>query len=93
MDEERHAAAEAHWLVRTHRSTYTVSRTMAVHVERELMQRRPPAWITIVDIAGARMRVRAATIVATEQDTAELRATWRRFWAERDREEDRDWTV
>lgn len=67
--------------------SYTVSREMARHVERELA--RPLSrWITFVDIAGARVRLRSRMILALEQSSPETRDAWRQFRAERGREEE-----
>lgn len=92
MSEEQREPDEAvlypdYFYLATKDWSYTVSREMARHIEREL--RRPLArWIVFVDIAGARVRVRSRMILALEQSSPETRDAWRKFRAERGREEE-----
>jgi hypothetical protein len=67
--------------------SYLVSTAMARHIECELDRWPRPRWITFVDLAGARYRVRAEAIESLEQSTPESRELWRRFREERDRED------
>ena len=67
--------------------SYTVSRVMARHIEHELA--RPlTRWITFVDIAGSRVRLRTGMILALEQSSPETREAWKKFRAERSRDEE-----
>jgi hypothetical protein len=59
------------------RSTWSVSTTMARHIEACLDARPRPRWITFVDLSGARVRVRARHIDSLTRSTAEQRAVER----------------
>lgn len=74
-------------VVVTRQFNYVVSTVMARHIERELDRWPRPRWITFVDVAGARFRVRADAIEGIEQSSQESRDLLRRFRQERDRED------
>ena len=76
-----------HHVVLTTQYTYIVSPVMAQHIERELDRRRRPTWITFVDVAGARVRIRSSTIEGVEQSSLETRDLWRRWREQRKAEE------
>ena len=78
------------FVVYTGDCTWLVSTAMARHIERALDGRRPPRWVTFVDVAGARVRILSGAIYCIEQSTAEQREAWRRFQKAR-RAEDRGW--
>ena len=54
-----------------------VSAVMAAHIERTLDAAPVPAWVTFVDLAGARVRLRTGDIWQLMQCTAEQRAAER----------------
>ena len=74
-------------LVAMRQCSHMVSTVMARHIEQELDRRPQPRWITFVDVAGARFRVRADAIEGLEQSSPESRKLLRRFREERDRED------
>ena len=58
---------------------WVVSATMATHIERELSRFRVPEWIVFVTLQGARIRVRASTILSVAQASPEQREGLRAF--------------
>ena len=78
---------EYYWLI-TRRCNYPVSVVMLRHVERELNRWPRPRWITFVDLAGARIRLRSTMIDGIEQSSPETRAWQRRVIAEWMKEEE-----
>ena len=77
---------EYYWLV-TPRCSYPVSAVMGEHVERQVNRWPRPRWITFVDLAGARIRLRASEVVGFEQSSPETRA-WQRRVLDQMRAED-----
>lgn len=72
---------------------FYVSREMVMCIERAMNRWWQPRWATFVDVAGARVRVRARTIVIIRQSDAEQRAAYRemrRAWRE-ESNADCDW--
>jgi hypothetical protein len=67
-----------HFDVETRWGSWCVSAVMARHIETSLDVNDQPHWITFVDVAGARVRVRSEVIYAIVQSTVEQRA---RGWA------------
>jgi hypothetical protein len=63
--------------VETRWATWHVSTAMARHVEQCLDQVPPAGWITFVDVAGARIRVRTDAIHTIAQSTRSQRALGR----------------
>ncbi len=51
-----------HHIVATTKFNYIVSTVMARHIERELDRKPRRQWIKFVDVAGARVRIRASVI-------------------------------
>jgi len=85
-----------YFVLATVEGDWMLSREMARFVERELERWRRPRWIRFVDILGARVRVRTDVIRALRQSSQEIRAEWRRFKDERQKEskdEPSDWDV
>ena len=80
-----------YWLVSTSSASYRVSAVMARYVENALDRWPRPRWIRFVDVAGSVVRLRTASIESVLQTSTETRAMWRRFEAERDREESEEW--
>jgi hypothetical protein len=78
------------FVVYTGDCSWLVSTEMARHIECALDARRPPRWITFVDIAGARVRILSGAIYCIEQSSADQREAWRQFRNAR-RAEDRGW--
>jgi hypothetical protein len=78
---------EYYWLI-TRRCSYPISIVMLRHVERELNRWPRPRWITFVDLAGARIRLRSTMIDGIEQSSPETRAWQRRVIAEWMKEEE-----
>ena len=73
-------------VVLTKQSCYVVSTVMARHIERELDRWPRPRWITFVDVAGGRVKVRPGVIEGLEQSSTETRELWRRWRKQRDQE-------
>ena len=71
--------AADYFVVETRSSYWYVSRDMAQAIEASLNAMPVPAWVTFVDLAGARVRVRAILIESLFQCTAEQRALERAF--------------
>jgi hypothetical protein len=67
---------------------WMISREMAAFVERELDRWPRRRWIKFVDVAGARVRLRADLIRSITQSSAGIRGEQRRFYKERDQEEE-----
>jgi hypothetical protein len=72
---------------------WIISREMAAFIERELDRWPRRKWVKFVDVAGARVRLRAELIRSLRQSSADIRGEYRRFWKERDQEseEEKDW--
>ncbi len=72
---------------------WMISREMAAFIERELDRWPRRRWIKFVDVAGARVRLRAELIRSLRQSSADIRGEYRRFYNERDEESERekDW--
>jgi hypothetical protein len=79
-----------YYVLITRRCNYPVSVVMLRHVERELSRWPRPRWITFVDLAGARIRLRPAVIEGSEQSSPETRAWQRRVIAEWINEEEKE---
>ena len=60
--------------IETRCGTWHVSTVMARHIEADLDAGERPAWISFVDVVGARVRVRTDTIQSLTQSTAAQRA-------------------
>jgi hypothetical protein len=75
-----------YWLVETPWNTYTVSSTIAAMLRRELNRWPRPAWVSLIELSGARVLVRTKVIMAMEQSSAETRDMWRKFREERKQE-------
>ena len=73
-------------LVTTQQGNYIVSTVMAGHIERELDRWPRPRWITFVDVAGARVRIRSRLVEGLEQSSTETRALWRQWRKQRAQE-------
>ena len=73
--------------------SWCVSTTMARHIESILDADPPKRWVTFVDHAGSRVRVRTRQIEFLSQCSAEQRASDRRFAKalREERKADRDW--
>lgn len=61
---------------------WTISAATARQVEAALDEWPPPRWISFVDVAGARVRVRTLDIRYLQQCTPESRRLWKRFCRE-----------
>ena len=73
-------------VVMTRQFSYVVSTVMARHIERELDRWPRPRWITFVDVAGGRVKLRPSLIEGLEQSSAETRELWRLWRKQRDNE-------
>ena len=75
-------------------SWFFVSTVMARAIDRRLKRFFQPTWITFVDMAGSRIRLRTDDIMSVVQTTPEQRAADRAFDKVRraEAQEDRDWT-
>ena len=73
-------------VVLTQQFNYVVSTVMARHIERELDRWPRPSWITFVDVAGGRVKVRPGIIEGLEQSSTETRELWRLWRKQRDKE-------
>ena len=73
-------------VVVTRQFSYVVSTVMARHIEREIDRWPRPRWITFVDVAGGRVKVRRELIECLEQSSTETRALWRLWRKQRDNE-------
>jgi len=80
-----------YFVLDTVKGCWTVSRVMAEFVERELDRWPRRRWISFVDVVGARVRLRAELINAVRQSSRDIRDEWRRFYKEREQEEEKDW--
>jgi len=76
-----------YWFVSTPWDGYIVSSVMAGVVERAVTRWPRPAWLSLVDVGGARVLVRTETIVALQQSSPESRALFKRFRRERKQED------
>lgn len=75
---------------------WMISCEMVRFVERELDRWPRRRWIRFVDVLGSRVRLRRDLIRALRQSSVEIRAEWRRFKDERQKEsqdEPSDWDV
>ena len=70
---------------------WVVSAAMAAHIERQLSRFRTPEWIVFVTLHGARIRVRASTILSVGQASPEQRAGLRAFEKALDDEREDPW--
>ncbi len=66
------AARDCHW---------KVSREMAAHIERALVEQPMPRWVVFVDVTGSRVRLRTTLIEFVEQSTADQRRLGRAVYA------------
>ena len=73
-------------VVVTQQGNYIVSTVMAHHIEQQLDRWPRPRWITFVDVAGARVRIRSRLIEGLEQSSVESRALWRLWRKQREKE-------
>ena len=95
-DEHERIPPEAgdYFVIQTRDSSwFYVSTVMARAIDRRLDRFIRPRWITFVDIAGSRIRLRTDDIVSMVQSTSVSRAGDREFTRVRHAEEaeDRDW--
>lgn len=58
---------------------WLVSRRMVQAIEAELQLPSPPAWLTFVDLSGARVRLAARALDSITQSSPEIRATRRSY--------------
>jgi hypothetical protein len=82
-----------HFVLDTRANCWNISTVMARHVERCLDAEPRPAWITFVDLTGARIRIRSQDVESLAQSTADQRAAGRalhRGWNKESRN-DPDW--
>lgn len=70
---------------------WVVSAAMAAHIERQLSRFRTPEWIVFVTLHGARIRVRASTLLSVGQASPEQRAGLRAFEKALDDEREDPW--
>jgi hypothetical protein len=75
-----------HHIVVTTQFNYIVSTLMARHIERELDRWPRRRWITFVDVAGGRVKVRPDLIDCLEQSSIEVRDLWRLWRKQREQE-------
>ena len=75
-----------YWFVSTSSSSYAVSGVMAHEVKRALDRWPRRRWVRFVDLTGAVIRLRTATIESIEQCSVESRRLGRRIHADRVRE-------
>ncbi len=82
-----------YFVVDAYGSTWFVSLAMVRAIDAQLARRFAPRWITFVDLAGARVRLRTARIESAAQCTAAQRAAYRAFQRalDREREQERTW--
>jgi len=73
-------------VVVTQQGNYIVSTVMARHIEQQLDRWPRPRWITFVDVAGGRVRIRSRLIEGLEQSSTETRALWRLWRKQRESE-------
>jgi hypothetical protein len=79
-----------YWVVATASCAYPVSPVMARVVEQQLDRWPRPRWVRFVDMSGAVVRLRAASIESVEQSDPETRSMRRRLAEEREREDTQD---
>ena len=79
-----------YWYVETPWNCYTVSLAMARELQRQLTRWPRPAWVSIVDLSGARVLLRSKMIMSLQQSSPESREMWRTFRKERDLESPED---
>ena len=75
-----------YWVIETPWNSYLVSPVMARVVQQAINRWPRRRWVSIVDLAGARLFLRTSTIVTLEQSSADTRAIWRDFRDERKQE-------
>jgi hypothetical protein len=82
-----------HFVVSAKSATWCVSTEMARHIEACLEIEHHQAWISFVDLSGARVRLRSLEIEYLAQSTADQRAAERAFHRalNRERKAERDW--
>ncbi len=83
-----------HFVLDTRANCWNISTVMARHVERCLDADPRPFWITFVDLAGSRIRIRSQDVESLSQSTADQRAAARalcRGWTQ-ERKADRNWS-
>lgn len=82
-----------HFVVSAKSATWYVSTEMARHIEACLEVEHHQAWISFVDLSGARVRLRSLEVEYVAQSTAGQRAAERAFHRtlNRERKAERDW--
>jgi hypothetical protein len=82
-----------HFVVSAKSATWYVSTKMARHIEACLEVEHRQAWISFVDLSGARVRLRSLEVEYLAQSTADQRAAERAFHRtlSRERKAERDW--
>lgn len=82
-----------YFVLETEVSAWYISTDMARAVDAALATTPAPEWITFVDLAGARVRLRARRVEALTQCTAEQRSLRRSFHRALDQERaaERNW--
>jgi len=82
-----------HFVVSAKSATWYVSTEMARHIEACLEVEHHQAWISFVDLSGARVRLRSLAVEYLAQSTADQRAAERVFHRRlsRERKAERDW--
>ena len=92
---ETDTSGEHYFEVSTKETNWWVSATMARFIESRLDARRPPVWVTFVEITGARVRVRCSEILSLSESSPDQRAASRAVWRnlKRERKADRDYDV
>ncbi|HWC73342.1 MAG TPA: hypothetical protein VG454_05330 [Gemmatimonadales bacterium] len=73
-------------VVLTPQFDYIVSTVMARHIECELERWPRPRWITFVDVAGGRVKIKSQTIEGLAQSSTETRELWRLWRKQREKE-------
>ena len=81
-----------HFVLSARSATWYISTEMARHLEACLESGRP-GWVSFVDLAGSRVRIRTREIEYLAQSTSEQRASDRAFQRalNRERRQDRRW--
>jgi hypothetical protein len=91
--EESRPTGVDHFVVSARSETWYVSTEMARHIEACLDVEHRQAWISFVDLSGARVRLRSRELEYLAQSTADQRAAERAFHRalSRERKAERDW--
>lgn len=91
--EEEKSPAGDYFVVETSVGTWYVSTEMARFIEATLDETPQPRWLVFVDLTGARVRVRARTVMSIYQCTGDQRQAERAFSRalSRERKADRRW--